>query len=97
MGLFTAADLIRSIAPCDFDFFFFSGKVKLWRQNQHGSRVWLQMGLAMGVLGVCKLLPEAQGSKGEGIGWHCQGSGSPHWLGRGRRRRAAGGEANTAG
>lgn len=23
MGLFTAADLIRSIAPCDFDFFFF--------------------------------------------------------------------------
>lgn len=97
MGLFTAADLIRSIAPCDFDFFFFFRK----SQTLETKPAWLQGvaadRLAMGVFGVCKLLPEAQGSKGEGIGWHCQGSGSPHWLGRGRRRRAAGGEANTAG
>lgn len=92
MHLFTAADLIRSIASCDFDFliFFFFWKIKPPKQNQHGSSACLYIGWAVGGFGVCKLLPETQGSKWERIGWHCQGSASPQWLGSGRRRRAAG-------
>lgn len=98
MHLFTAADYIRSIAPCDVSFFPLKNRTTkretIWLQGAFAARE-LAMGFFLGSVSCYfnGLLPPREREK---VGRYCQGTTSTPWRVKGKRMLLFAGEGCVA-